>query len=256
MSDRFVTIASYYSPIEAQFAKNRLTENGITAGLLGDAAFSAFGFMGGLSGAIDLQVAEADRDQAILLLEQFEAEEHNEEDDETARADEDRPLTDAIRPPRLSRRDDSAFAEEQPRSRPTAGADPTWTCPRCGIDVTAERQLCPGCGASCDEKAGQAIGEAPPVSTDASPVVDDALLQELETAEGDAYAARAWRLAIFGFFFCFFPIGHLISLALVIWIAVRQYELSPTGKRNLVFALAVDGVWLLFLAILFKSLSR
>ncbi len=68
MSDKLVTLGTYYSPIEAQFAVNRLKEAGITA-FVADENIVAMDFLlGNAVGWIKVQVREPDLERAEAVL--------------------------------------------------------------------------------------------------------------------------------------------------------------------------------------------
>src|SRR5690349_14216638 len=72
--ERFITIASGYSLIEANLLAGRLKEYGINAGVLAESATGAFGSGGAISNLCSVQVPESDCEMARKLLWEFETE--------------------------------------------------------------------------------------------------------------------------------------------------------------------------------------
>jgi hypothetical protein len=108
MADRFVTVASYVSAVEAQMAKNFLEAEGIHVFLAG--AMTAETLVG-LGDEVHLQVRQRDARRAVSLL--------------------------AIAAAEASLDDDWETQAEQ-------GAG-VWTCPLCGTPVSKNVNVCPAC---------------------------------------------------------------------------------------------------------------
>jgi hypothetical protein len=291
--DQLVTVASFYSPIEANLFKLRLEENGIHAGLAGEGTTAGFGLS---FNRIDVQVNESEADMAVRLLEQFEAESQH-SDDEELPPEIDQAPSDAIQashPDERSAHIRSTERAARVRTLPDdaqrilgtnqldSAEDSFQTCPACKSKVDAGRETCHWCGASMKAEKGNELDEMPDEGDKEDPIVDDASLKSLETAEGDARAQRAFLLATGGFFisglaagFLFalsvilgptlailalliLPACHAISLVLVL-LTHGQYKVSPRGKVKLYTALVADTIvlaaWLmgLFISVLQAS---
>jgi hypothetical protein len=114
MSDRFVTIASYAWPPEAQLAKNLLESEGIAAFLAGEEAATTLTRLAGPASEVRLQVREEDAPRAVSLLAAASAEGSLDEDWE-------------------------------------AQAERDWrACPVCGTALPTGQTRCPDCGTADD----------------------------------------------------------------------------------------------------------
>jgi len=69
MSDRLVTVAVFQTPVEATLARNLLDDAGIRSFLQDAEAAGMAWHMAGAYGGVKLQVAEADVDRAVSILE-------------------------------------------------------------------------------------------------------------------------------------------------------------------------------------------
>jgi hypothetical protein len=83
MSDRFVTIASFAFPPEAQMAKNLLESEGIPAILSGEMTATTLTGVLGQAGEVHLQVRDQDAGRAVSLLASVSAQASLDEDWET-----------------------------------------------------------------------------------------------------------------------------------------------------------------------------
>src|SRR5947209_18448617 len=108
MSDRFVTVASYTFPPEAQMARNLLEAEGIPAVLANEMTGDAFAGMGD---PIHLQVKAADARRAVSALAAASAE---------------------------------AALDEDWEAQAEGGAG-VWPCPLCGGPVSNRLTVCPAC---------------------------------------------------------------------------------------------------------------
>ena len=274
--DRFVTIASFYSPITANLFKMRLAENGIEAGLMGEGTVAALGWFGTFGNRIEVQVSEFDADMATRLLEQFEAEERGHADDEDFHQP-DAPFhgqglpDDAIRAERHPTKEAAAIRPAQtapPREQADAShgqlrsdekAPSTDTnyqaCPECKTLVDPGRENCHWCGASM-----KAVPEPPEeeLGDDEHPIVDDAVLEEIKTSDGDDWALSARNFAVFGLLVACFPIANLASLGMLLWIVIHRFEVGPEGRRRMMIAAVIDAVvllaWLLIVFLVSQTL--
>lgn len=250
MSDEFITIARFSTPLEAQLAVGRLEAEGIKAYLTGDLSVSVFTGMGALGGQVHLQVIATDKERAIKVLEECAA--------------------DAL--------------DEGWRSQ-TEDDSAVWVCPLCGDAVRVILPVCPSChtlrGSTPEAKdyGAEAIQSAPspagrpsriprrnpppegvqkPEDVSAQPpsAVGDAEgeieVPELATFHGDDLARRALRATLFG-------LGVPILLPFAVWLLFQLLfydgELSPRGRRNLYLALAVQGAVVMLLLVLWAVLA-
>jgi hypothetical protein len=196
-------------------------------------------------------VNEWDADMAVRLLEQFESESKQPGDEELPSVEADEAPSDAIRPrqhrdeqstqirsaepaPLVDQRDD--VDKVRGTKEPTVDEHTYQTCPECQSKVDIGRDVCHWCGTPMTTVVEEKSAETP----EDDPVVDDALLKSLETAEGDARIHRAFLLATGGFVisglaafllfvlsgilgpgpiimgFFVLPVCHVISLVLVL----------------------------------------
>ncbi len=108
MSDRFVIVASYHFPLEAQMAKNLLETEGIHAFLAGELTGDT---LNGLGQEVHLQVHEQDARRAVSVLASVSAE---------------------------------ASLDDDWEARAESGAG-VWTCSLCGTPVPLDVAVCPAC---------------------------------------------------------------------------------------------------------------
>jgi hypothetical protein len=234
MPEKFVTVASYTQPIEAQLAKGRLEDEGIKVFLTGDLTANTFSGLGGLGGQVQLQVPEADVKRAEEILAACAEEEALDEDWEER-------------------------VEEE------AGV---WTCSLCGTPVDDAVAVCPSC-----ETPREAVQNAPPsitlqrrrmavqeqseegiqrrgeVTKEAPlpaemPEPEGELdLPKLETFLGDDLARRAFRSGLISL--AFFPLG-IYTVWLLLRLAFFSEEVSPAGIRKIYGALFLAGLNLVY----------
>jgi hypothetical protein len=76
-------------------------------------------------------------------------------------------------------------------------------------------------------------------------------IEAAPTADPDADAARALRAAVLGVFICM-GIAHVYSLYLAL--QLREYKLSPKGRRDRTIALTIDLIVLASIGVLFFSI--
>ena len=129
MSDRFVTIAAFDSPVEAHIVRGLLDEDGVRAMLGGENATAVFA---GLSLAeITLQVHESDLDRAEALLDEYE-----------------------------NNADEPGLVDDEPE-------ETGWVCSLCGELVDDTATDCPSCQTPRDavrngrHRVGHGSGAAP-----------------------------------------------------------------------------------------------
>jgi hypothetical protein len=259
MCERFVTIATFHSHIEAQLVKDRLADDGIRAGLIGDTSLSAFGLMGAVVGTMDLQVPESERDRALQLLDVYEAERDTVDEPHPGLRVRGSKPSETIRPPEFPRVEIQGSLQVEPPAAPTPESEPIEQCPACNSAVDPGRETCHWCGASLDEarrqKEEEELARFREEHGKNSPIVDDDVLQELATSVGDAQADRAFKLAILGLMLVCIPVLPLISFGLVMAIFVQGLELSPPGKTKMLVALAIDTVVIAALAVVLAQAS-
>jgi hypothetical protein len=118
-----------------------------------------------------------------------------------------------------------------------------WPCPRCGLPVDYETELCPSCGALM----------VPPGDHTAAPDQEDEDEDEKETSTtqpeepdtwvGEKLATRAFRAAIAGLFLCPpLPLAALYSLFVLGRLALHGRELSASGLVKCLVAFVLDAV--------------
>jgi len=146
MSEKFVLVASFSIPYQAELARNRLQAEGVRVLMSGQIGASTFGF-GVLGGQIRLEVPEAEFDKAHAILAEVLAEQEGP-------------------PPGWEK------AAEQPEG--------LWICPMCGSAVSRARFTCPDCGTARTPDAAPATdtaiqsGAARDAVGVGAPLVDDA----------------------------------------------------------------------------------
>ena len=69
MSDRLVTVATFWSPVEANMARNRLTDGGIKSILSDETCLDLAFHLVNAIGGVEFQVWEQDAEAALELLE-------------------------------------------------------------------------------------------------------------------------------------------------------------------------------------------
>jgi hypothetical protein len=243
MTDKFVTVARFSDPMEAQLAVGRLDAEGIKAYLIGDLSLSVFSTVGSLTGQVHLQVGADDQERAVKILEECSP---DIVDDRWKAQTED----------------DSAI----------------WVCPLCGDAVRVILPVCPSCHTlrgstpETDPADAEAIQDSPSPTRrrhrerrkEASPqgvqkleeITDRPLpspekedageieVPQLATLHGDQMARSALRSALFGLVL---PFLLLFAVYMVFSLLFYDGELSPKGRRDLYFTLAILGAVLLIL---------
>jgi hypothetical protein len=242
MADRFVTVGEFPSSVEAHLARNALEAEGVRAFLSGNEAAGLFG--GNSTFAVKLQVREDEAARAAGILAACLA--------------------------KVQDVDDEA-------------SEPVWLCPLCGEPVRVRHDVCRACqtprGAIQAVEPGSYLPSpskprrrepSPPPSQDLTPdappppepepkpePVGVELPPAADLLQGDDLARRAFRSALFGFFF---PPLFLYSA----WLLVRLFnypaELSPAATRRLhgalVVLLVLVVVWAPVLILLGVALTR
>jgi hypothetical protein len=242
--DRFVTIASFYSPVTANLFKLRLAENGIQAGSVGEGTIAA-------GSRIEVQVSEWDAEKAARILEEFETEgrDHSDEDDipegDGFPSKDEELQSDAFRPERYPRDDATeirpavsttvsrqqlAEPDSIPAEPPPSIADAVYPqCPSCKTSVDAGRETCHWCGASM--KAVPEPADTEPTH-DEHPIVDAGVLRDIETSVGDRRSRRALMLSVYGLL-----IGLLVAAGMIMLVSGLSFLLwSVVPSAGLVLA--------------------
>ncbi len=162
MPDKFVPVAAYATPLEADLAKNYLEAEGVPVFLSDDATVGWFWHLGNAVGGIKLLVPRDQLDRATAIL--------------------------AARP------------GEQPDAgqEPAVSGPEMVACARCGAPMDREMDYCPSCGAASDE-AARAAPVAPAAD---QPAPGEEEPEEAPTPPGDELANRALRAAILGLIVC------------------------------------------------------
>jgi hypothetical protein len=203
MSDRMVLLAIYGNPVEAELVRGQLEAEGIRAVVMGTTSGDLFAGMGIGMSNVQLLVPEGDLQRAGDLLDATE------EDDEF---DED---------------EGSTAIKGEPERKESS------TQVRAPLESSLQDRMPPS-DAPPPESA-----DLPP-EEEMPPEEDDEREDRSVTWTADDVAARAFRAAIFGFFTC--GLLHVYALWLVIRLPWVEGELSPTGSRKTVAALAISFV--------------
>jgi hypothetical protein len=222
MLEKFVRLATYGNPLEAEMAKNYLEAEGITvlsAGAASAGAFAGFGVAN-----LELHVPASQVEKACDLLEAFA------EQESTARAELSEENSTAIREASPEWREGDAEIETDVRSGPPPG------------DLSG--------GSDGGEFASMPDPEL--TSDDDSPDGEWSI-----QATADSVATRAWRAALFGAIGIPFSRLILFSAAFTVYsvwllagLASMEQPLSPLGKVKVGIALAVNSVVLVLVAII------
>lgn len=211
MPEKLVAVASFTTPVEAELAKNHLETEGISARLANDSTVGWFWYISNAVGGIQLLVGEEQAERALAIL-------------ESAPGGQDIP--------------GSGESEEA-----------TWTCERCGAQVSAELEYCP-CGEvdaeNRSDPAGPSLAEPRGATGDAR--------DQLETSPGDEMATRALRAAILGLLLCP-PLLQIYSVWILIRLISYQGDVSPAGVRNGYVAMIIDALVFMAALIFVRSFS-
>jgi hypothetical protein len=209
MPEQLVTVAAFVTPGEADLAKNRLEEAGISAHLQDADTVGWLWHMSIAVGGVKVQVAESDAAQALSLLTR---------DAET-----------------------SPSEGEQDASTHTA-IQAAWPCSRCGSPVNPVALTCPACGAPANDlqeltpPSPTAISTVRPADEEDEKDEED---EDSDTTAANQLAARAYKAAIFGLVFCP-PLFQTYSIWLLIQLATFSGELGQAATRKMCVAIAVD----------------
>jgi hypothetical protein len=225
MGEGDVIVGTFTEPEEAEFACRRLKSEGIPAYVSDDPVASPFG-----SGRrVVVYVPAADYERA------------------------------------------SRFLEEHPQRPPESDAEPEeeeddlWLCPLCGEPLSVKSTVCPGCGTARPPEPAKeeaVVWDRPRRSEskgvtnaawDPSPLLEsDVVVPVLKTAQGDALAARALKVALLSFL-CL-PVAYW-SFRLAFELLCYEGEFSPAGTRNKIIALILNAILLPFAAAVFIGLK-
>jgi hypothetical protein len=248
--EKYVTVAGFSIPVQAEIARGRLESEGIPAFVTGGLTASTFFGLRDLGGRIDLCVPAEHVSRAIQILSACGDAEH---------------LTDEVR---------GEWADE----------GPVWVCSLCGDTVRAVLPLCPACHTprgqapdfdpeeGPDDEGEEGIQKAPigvtgntrpasrpaeegvkgPVELTHAPpapepvasaeAVGDVVIPPPATAFGDARARQALRASLLGLLI---PIGvFTLYSAWTLAAMIRSRDLlSPRGEKDLYLAMAFDAVF-------------
>ena len=133
MATRLVTLATFPSTALAMLAHNVLADAGIVSEVTEGNTSWAFS---GLLGEVKLIVAEEDAERAGQIL------------DEQARLFGDEPGETEIEPQPQEDHAVEDAGDYRPADYSPGLDEPAWTCPRCGVRVALEANLCWSCGTS------------------------------------------------------------------------------------------------------------
>ena len=143
-----------------------------------------------------------------------------------------------------SQRAEEILDEFQAAARESAeeDAERSWLCPRCDTVIHVDMEICPSCGA---------LREEPDESSLATAVVraEDLESMEAPVRVGDKLAARALRAAVLGLVFCP-PLLHCYSVWLLARLFTYRGELSSSGMRHMLFAVLLDILVFITIAII------
>jgi hypothetical protein len=212
MSDKIVTLAMFQNPVEAQIAKNRLEAEGVRV-LLTGADSGIFSGLGGVAGAVHLEVSEEIYPRAIALLESFD-----EGQDEVP---DQQPPNTAI-----------TSAEGSKPDRIDASTD---------IQTPADKR---SANSNANTRIAAHTEEAPATAFDE----DDDSIRSSVTWQADTYASRACLAAIISvMLFLGGSVGALCGIAVSVYamilflggLSFKSEELSLGGKIKLWLALMI-----------------
>jgi hypothetical protein len=249
MPEKYITVAGFADPFEAEIARGRLESDGIPAIVNAGLTASMFSGNSNIGGRVELSVPADRLARAVQILAECGSADH---------------LTDEVR----AEGDD----------------DPVWVCPLCGDPVRAVLPICPACytprgqapavdpGDDADEpeegiqthpmagirtaaertedrlkKPGDVAFDAPLVRPE---VEADSEVEGLQppTTEGDAIARRACYAALFG------PAAagllSVYSLWLLVQLGFHGGELSRRGLRHMNVALGINIAYALLFVLL------
>jgi hypothetical protein len=255
MPQKFVTVARFSLPLEAELVKARLADAGIEAYVLGgDLVGTTFSGMGGLGGQVHLQVLESAIPEAEAILAACTPEmpldpdwESQAEDDEavwvcTLCGDAvrgDLPVCPSCLSPREADPETSRAGDEAVQDSPAPRSRP--------------RRAGPLASKESVQKRGELTGQ-PPLTPDHALAPEQVEVPPLATLLGDDMARRAFLSALFG---CVLPIGifTLYSAWVLVGLLLYPGELSPKGNRKVIAAYVLNaGAVVLFLSIFSRSL--
>src|SRR5260370_34345752 len=201
--EKYVVVATFTMPWEAQLACGRLEAEGILAHVLGDAAASAFGVLSAVGGKVELYVSAADAERALTVLAECMPEEHWRV-----------MMAEHLQPAR------TALSEWTPNDgiQLSAANDgekdaSLWVCSVCGDAVSVAETVCPACGTSREAlrpAQSEDVRESHPVERASLPHLHNeetvsarpALEADFEAPEpddrpaGDVLAGRALKVAL------------------------------------------------------------
>jgi hypothetical protein len=255
VSEPFVTVARFTSPLEAQLAVGRLEAEGIQAYLTGDLSASVFSGMGALGGQVHLQVLADDQERAVQVLEECVA--------DTLSGDGKSPIE-----------NDTAI----------------WVCPLCGDAVRVILPVCPSChtlrGATpavdpagegaiqdapspasrrrrkpCHQPSPQGVQKLEAVSSQPPPLParedgGEIKVPQLAVFYGDERARRALHAALASLVIpILLPFCLPYSVFLVFSLWFHDGELSTKGQKSLYLTLVIHGIFLVILLLLCAGLS-
>jgi hypothetical protein len=260
--EKYVVIATFTLPMEAQLACGRLEAEGIQAHVLGEGAATTFGAWSAIGGRVELYVSPADAERALTVLAECMPEEKWRTE-----------LAEHLQPTRLDSTEwTSSEGIQQSAEREK---ESLWLCSVCGEAVSVEETECPACGTSrealrpassqdlrenrpAERTPHQPLPTPPALSRESG----DQMAELEDIPRGDMIASRALKAAAIALLFS--PIidyfaGFLWSIPLVVaafafvgQLLMYKGELSPKGMRNLYIAVALDLLVLLLLLMLLR----
>ena len=241
--EKYVVVATFTFPEEAQLACGRLEAEGIPGRVTSDVPSAFYGFSG--MGRVELYVPEAHAERAASILAECMKEEELDAEGE-----------------RLPEREKAL-----------------WVCTLCGDAVSVNESACPSCGTSREAlqpaKSENLLESRPrqrvdlqreePVTTELPVEADFDVPPLANFNRGDVIAGRAMKAAfvnllvwpmictpLFGCVFVVIPFT-LLAYGFLAQLMFYNGELSPSGMRKFYVALALDILLPVVVGIVFLS---
>jgi hypothetical protein len=226
----FVKVASFNSPVEANFVRNILAEEGIESYLENEAAVDMLWVLNNAIGGVKLLVNPSDVERARRVIDRHSPELVSRENEKPRAASGGKCL--------------NCNAKLEP------GFEVCWSCgePIENTIETGERESVTA-AASDSENASDASTENQDRKT-----AETSRLTTIE--EADDLAKKAWFASILGFFICMPFLLHLYSLLVVFFLIAHRFPLSRKGSRRLVGAIVVDICGIVYYGWMVMWMSR
>lgn len=240
MSDRFVTVAKFYAPYEAELARALLAREGIESFVFGALSSSIISGVATFGDRTQLQVHENNAQRATQIL-----------------------ATQAARV------ELEVHPEEQVE-------EDTWLCTRCGAVGGADQTRCESCQTPRDAVQAASPDRRLAVQTEPAAPLDPEGIQQTpaltaprsEATEPDEQEApeppllpneerakSAFGMALLGWIVPL-PIFPLYSLWLLLGVCLNSEDLGSKGKRYFYWALALDVGYLIAVFLLCSAVNE